>query len=376
MENNRTRSSACSRDDQLKLLAAQNIMASFENHPQVHRSEVPGAPATDDRLQLSADPESYWPLLDERRRFYRMTCDAAEPEPDAVPARDGRSKKDPPRLLLTKSVDGLTLRRRKGNVDDLKKIPAAEISFVDDDIGNTETFRVNATAGLDIAVSEDLRLIPFAQFIRSHVEDTTGAKPVNETSKLALGLFSTWYLTDFDTIEFAALYANDLEDGNEVVSARIGWRPGFLYQLPTFNVTQHFLCPARDRHPDGGCRLGRSYFGVRTDAKLVASAGRVIDAGSDPLLIANRDYARLGGEARLTLFGFRGVVRDLSVDVGYRHLFSLWNDPDNISSFTSGINYWIGGSPHVALRLGYERSRDEETLKRTKQWTASLGVRF
>ena len=368
-ENGTARQADCSGAEKIALLQARNSLREFAGQPDVRFVPLADAPATEPRLQPGLEAEAQWPLLDERRRFVRMECAVGtgattEPPSGGAPAL--------PRFLLTKNPDDLTIPR----VERLKNVPQAEISYVDDNVAHTETFRVHGTAGLVIPVGVGHSLIPFVQFIRSHVEDTTGANAPQETSKLSAGLLSSWRLSPFDVVEFAALYVNDLEDGAELLSARMGWRPGFLYRLPTFQAGWRFLCAREAILPNGRCRYGGAFFALRSDARVIATAGRVLDTGQNPQLVANRDYLRVGGEGRLTLFGLRGVVRDLSADVSYRHLFGLAGDPDNLSAFNLGVNYWIGGSPNASIRYGYERRRDEDTLKRTDQWTIALGLRF
>jgi hypothetical protein len=376
-ENGATRSVACTGEESIKLREARNLFRQFPLQADIRFVPLSDAPATDPRLQPGLDAEALWPLLDERRRFVRMDCIRTDPggSGDAggtgQPA-GGRGGPALPSFLLTKNPDDLTIPR----VDRLKNVPQAEISYVDDNIANTETFRVHGTAGVVFRLGGRHSLIPFVQFIRSHVQDTTGANAPQETSKLSLGLLSSWNISDFDVLDVATLYVNDLEDGAEFVSARLGWRPGFLYGLPTFRVGWQFLCARGSVRPDGRCALGGQHLALRTDVRVIATAGRVLDTGLNPQLVANRNYLRVGGEGRITLFGLRGVVRDLSADISYRHLFGLDGDPNNLSALNIGVNYWIGGSPNASIRYGYERRRDEDTLKRTDQWTVALGLRF
>ncbi|HEX8449506.1 MAG TPA: hypothetical protein VF652_07940 [Allosphingosinicella sp.] len=358
----------CVGENEADLRKARNFIRGVLRHPQISVVERNGAPERHEAALAGTDPEEFWKVLDPR--FATITCDVEEREEVEVAPAAG---KGPATLfLLAKDIGDLTLPR--GTVDDLKGVPQAEISYADDNEGKTETFQLHGTAGLRIPFSRGNYLIPFVQFVRSHVEDSTGVEPSSETSKLAVGLLSQWQVATYDRIEVSALYANDLEDGNEVVAAQLAWRPGFLYGLKSFRGAWHF-CRNEDRGVFG-CRRKNVLGGVKTDARLIATAGHVLDVGDDPALVDNRDFLRVGGEARLTLFGSRGVIRDMSVDVGYRHLFGLAGKPDNLSGFTAGVNYWIAGSPHVSLRLGYERSRDEETLERTNQWTVALGARF
>ena len=363
----------CSGPEAQAVLAAQNTLASFALQANIRFIERADAPPTDPRLLPGRTPEPHWRLLDEQRRYVRMECirpdgDTSAPAPNTTRASDRLV----PRFLLTKNIDDLTLPRAEG----LKNIPQAEISYVDDDIANTETFRVNATAGIAINRSGVFRLIPFVQFIRSHVQDTTGANAPQETSKISAGMLSAWYVGRYDIVDITGTYSNDLEDGAEILSGRLGWRPGFLRHVPSFWVTRQFLCPQPNRRPSGACSIGGSYLGLRSDARVIGTFARVIDSGQNPMLVANRDFLRIGGEVRVTLFGLRGLVNNMSVDASYRHLFSLHGQPDDLSSFNFGVNYWIGGSPHASVRYGYERRQDEDTLKRTDQWTVSLGLRF
>lgn len=361
---------ACSEEDVAKLRQARSFIRGVAGHPRISVAEVPGAPEQHEAMLPSLEPEEYWKMLDPR--FATITCHTEEQEAKAEPAATGDDEGPPLEFLLAKDIGDLTLPR--DTVDDLKGVPQAEISYTDDNAGKTETFQVHGTAGVRFRLSPRGYLIPFVQFVRSHVEDSTGVEPTSETSKLAVGLLSQWQVATYDRIEVSALYAHDLEDGNEVVAAQLAWRPGFLYRLKSFQGAWHF-CRGEDRG-DFGCRRKKILGGLKTDARLIANAGHVIDVGDDPTLVENRDFVRVGGEARMTLFGSRGIVRDMSVDLGYRHLFGLAGEPDNLSGFTAGVNYWIAGSRHVAVRLGYERSRDEETLERTHQWTVALGARF
>lgn len=79
---------------------------------------------------------------------------------------------------------------------------------------------------------------------------------------------------------------------------------------------------------------------------------------------------------RAVLFGLRGPFRDFSLDMAYRRLFRFAGDGADVTQFRVGLSYWIAGSEHVALRYGYERGADEETLERFDLWRLGIGVRF
>lgn len=368
---------ACPEGEEQKLRDARNILASFEQeHPgvdiQVKRTPTP--------LELAAQPgladRHNW-LADPARRFVTMLCQAPEEPaaPDIAAGGEPRLRLNLGTFLLTKDVGGLTTPRGpKGQRNRLKNVPQAEISFVDDDVKDVETFAISATAGLNVMDNDAVTLIPFVQLVRSHVESTNGGAD-KDTGKVAAGALLSALVTPNDQIEFASLYTKDLESDAEILSGRFAWRPGFLYSLSSFRGDWRFGCSAADLSR-GSCRYGTHYFGFRSDLQLVTTFGKILHEGTDSELTDGREFLRSGVDTRFVLYGLRGIVRDFSVDIAFKHLVGIVGDGDDITQFRAGISYWIAGSDHVALRYGYERGRDEDTLEKFDLWKLALGVRF
>jgi hypothetical protein len=179
--------------------------------------------------------------------------------------------------------------------------------------------------------------------------------------------------TSDDQIDVAPLYSKDLEAGAEIIGGRVAWRPGFLYRLPSFQGSQPVSCT---RNSNGRCIYGTTTLALWSDVQFVTSFGRVLNEGTDPKLTEGRDFLRAGPDARLTLYGIRGPFRDFALDLAYKRLFRLTGDGRDVTQFRAGLSYWIAGSEHVALRYGYEKGTDEDTLVRFDLWRLGLGVRF
>jgi len=304
-------------------------------------------------------------MIDDRGRFLKMTC--RRPDTVATTTTAGKGMA----FLLGKDIDSLTVKRAgKEPADRLKKVTAASISYTADNAANTRTFAVDAVAGLQVAKTDTFTFIPFVQYSRSEVRDRT-AKTDKLTGKFAIGAVSSLQSGD-DQFNFAPLYARDLKNRSELLGARLTWRPGVLYRLPTFNNALHFACPETS---PGVCKRNTG-LALWTDFQFVTSFGTVLVKGNDPTFIDGRNYFRIGPSGNVHLYGLGGVVRDFSFDAGYKRLFKLAGDSKPVYALTADVSYWINGSANVSLTTGYEHSRDEDTLEVTDKWKLGLGVRF
>jgi len=362
------------------LVSARGIIAGFErSHPDVTFQQIRRPTTTETALRPGMIAVAYGTLLDEKRRFVRMVCGDGSP-PGPTEAGGGKSKAGPVppardslkvgKFLLTKDIESLSLPR--ATEAQLKNIPQAEISYVDDRAKRTDTFSIDATAGF-VLTSGSVALIPFAQYVRSRVDDRVGSSD-SETSRLALGIVGSVYFGQYDIVDVAPLYVRDFEAHSEIIGGRVTWRPGLLYRLPSFGRAYQFLCT--ETKVDGGCLLGGNLMAVRTDLQLITSFGHVIHAGSAPDLNTGGGYLRVGPSVHLTVYGLKGVVDDLALDFAYRRLFRITGDRPRVSALSAGIAYWVAGSRHVSLRYGYDRGRDEETLEKFEKWSLAVGVRF
>jgi hypothetical protein len=366
----------CQEGDADKLSDARNLLAGFlADHPGVE-FDWKRAPTS---MELEAEPwlkDAFIRLADPARRFVAMRCD---PPPEVTSDTASRLSSNEKRdlnlgmFLLARDVAGLTTPRgKRGSPNRLKNVPQAEISFIDDNASDTETLSVNAAAGLAIVDRVDFKLIPFVQLVRSHVGNTKGG-PDKDLGKLSLGALMSFMPTSDDQIDVAPLYSKDLEAGAEIIGGRVAWRPGFLYRLPSFQGSQPVSCT---RNSNGRCIYGTTTLALWSDVQFVTSFGRVLNEGTDPKLTEGRDFLRAGPDARLTLYGIRGPFRDFALDLAYKRLFRLTGDGRDVTQFRAGLSYWIAGSEHVALRYGYEKGTDEDTLVRFDLWRLGLGVRF
>ncbi|KQN37454.1 hypothetical protein ASG37_10415 [Sphingomonas sp. Leaf407] len=326
-------------------------------------------------LQARNRISDVWGAHFERRdTFTGLDCGppaASLATPLAAKETVGDQLRTPP-LLMGKDIDSLSVQRGADrDRSALQKVAPAEIGVEVDRVKNTRTVAIDAVLGWRAVDTESITLIPFVQYVRSNVRDREAGTD-DRSGKLGLGIVGNGFIGN-EQFAFAPRYARDLVDRSELLSVRMTWRPGFLYKLDTFQRALPFACSERGK--GGNCRPGTG-LGLWTDFQLVSAFGTVLREGADPLLTRGREFVRVGPSASAHLFGNEGLFRDLSLNVFYKHLFRLSGDGTAIEDVRVDVNYWIAGSPNVSLVYGYERSRDEETLKRTDLWRLGLGVRF
>lgn len=381
------RAKACSREDTAVLAKSQGLVADFWGaHPGVDLVALRPATADEVAARRGLGLEPWGPALDERGRFVGVRCVATQVAGgpgtaggDGSPSRDSPALTPAARLhlgrfLLGADVDSLTVQRGPdGDPDALKKVAQATVSFETDRQADTRTVSIDGVAGLRLIDSEAVTLIPFVEYVRSEVRNrAAGSRKL--TGKLGLGAVATAFLGD-DQFDFAPRYAKDIADHSELLSGRLTWRPGLLYGLPSFRDAYFFGCSRRGQL--GGCPAeGGDGLALWTDLQLVGSFGTALRQGTDPTLTDGREFLRVGPSGSVHLYGQGGLLRDFSFDASYSRLFRLAGDDGSVGTFKADANYWIAGSRNVSLRYGYERGRDEETLKRTDLWSLGLGVRF
>lgn len=355
----------CSKEDDLKLRSARNALDGLlENHPGIELEQV-GEPTA---AQLIAEPDlesKRAQLVDPAGRFFRVRCSAAR-----LAKVEEKPKPQLPPILVGKDLESLTAKRGPpGARDRYKAVKQAEIGFTNDHEKRSESVNVDGLVGVKFGKGTTA-VIPFVQYVRAEVKDKA-----NDTEKLSgkfgLGALVTFYAGK-DQFDIAPYFTKDLEHESQLLTARLAWRPGLLYDMPTFNNAWHFACR---RAENGACVLG-SGLALVTDGQLIVSGGTVIKEGDDPKLTDGREFLRVGPSVTAQVYGLDGLVRDLSVDLSYKRLFRLAGDREKIWSFKAGINYWIAGSEHVSLRYGYEVGRDEDTLKKIDVTKLGLGLRF
>lgn len=375
------RREACSDDAKIALLKAHNYVDGLWKHHDGADFREKRKPTPDEVAKRPGLADHPWSaLLDESKRFVDVRCTASaateeRPIPSdatTVGSPDAPSRKlNLGRFLLGKDVDSLTVQRgAPGSSNRLKKVDQAEIGLLVDNEADTRTVSVSGVAGLKLIDAGAVTLIPFVEYQRAEVRDKKGGTR-EKSGKLGLGAVATAFLGE-DQFDLAPRYAKDIKTDAEVFSARLSWRPGFLYSLPSFRSAYHFACR---RAAGGGCVTG-SGLAIWTDVQLIGSFGTVLHRADDASLTDGREFLRAGPIASVHVYGLDGIVRDLSFDASYKRLFRLSGDGSGISSFKADINWWVGGSENLSIRYGYERSRDEETLKQTDQWNVGLGVRF
>ena len=354
----------CSKSDDRKLRSARNALDSILGGTaglEISRKGVPTA-ADLQTQPLLAQPRAQ--LVDPTGRFYEIRCSteaiaqAKRPKPKLTP------------VLVGKDLESLTAKRGDpGTVDRFKAVKQAEVGFTNDREKNIRTINVDGVAGYKFGTGTTA-IIPFAQYVRAEIDDeANGTEKL--TGKLALGGLVTFFVGK-DQFDIAPYWTKDLEHRSKLLSARLAWRPGFLYDMPTFNNALHFACR---RASSGACELN-SGLALVTDAQLVAAAGSVLKEANDPTLTDGREFLRVGPSVTAQVYGLDGWFKNLSVDASYKRFFRLAGDSAKVYGFKAGINYWIAGSEHVSLRYGYEVGRDEDTLKKFDATKLGLGVRF
>lgn len=361
------RATACGKGADETLFNADNALASFWKAQgtlyDVSASRKPSA------AEIASEPglsERDWaPLLDEQRRFGVMTCR----RPETMAEEDENSGSG---LLVGADIDSLSVKRLPpGTKDRLKKVDPAELSFASDNVANTRTFAIDGVAGYKLFDTSAVKLTPFVQYIRTEVRDRTAGTD-KLTGKLAFGALGTFVL-GYDQIDLAPLYAKDIKTRAELLGGRLTWRPGFLYRARPFRNAWHFACERTE--PGGPCKFG-SGLALWTDFQLISSFGTVLADGNDPDFLKHKEYLRVGPSAALHIYGLSGLVQDFSLDASAKRLFTLAGGEDPVYSLKVDVSYWVGGSEHLSITTGYERSRDEETLEPTDKWKLGLGVRF
>lgn len=361
----------CEDGEEMALRQANARLSGFwRGNGKIFNAAVLSVPTADDRRERPGLTARPWaPLLDERSRYAKATCRVSTDETPQIAATNitDTGSRD---FLLGKDIDSLTVARVGDGRDRLAKVTPAEISFISNNAADTRTFAIDAVAGLRIADRANFKFIPFLQYSRSEVRDRA-AGTTERTGKFAGGAIST-VIFGYDQIDLTPLYARDLKSHAEFLTGRIAWRPGFLYRLTPFNNAWHFACKRTRR---GACEFGNG-LAMWTDFQVIGSFGSVLDKGNDPTAIDGKGYVRLGPSGAFHLYGLSGLAEDMSLDITYKRLFRLSGDTKPVYAFKADLSYWIAGSEHVSVTTGYERARDEETLKLTDEWKVALGVRF
>lgn len=383
------RRNACSKEDVEALVMAHNDLAGFwASHPDVELIKLRPIGASDVEARPGLALEPWGPALDEKGRFVRMRCTKSPGVGDGSgggPREGGDSSVGATtattaarlrlgRFLLGRDVTSLTVQRGPSDDDDgLKKVAQAELGIESNREAKTRSVSIRGVAGLRLVDDEAVTLIPFVEYVRLQVRDRL-AGTGTLTGKLGLGMVASAFVGS-NQIDFAPRYAKDLRDKSELLSGRVSWRPGALYDLKSFRDAYFFACSKKGEL--GGCSAtDGDGLALWTDFQLIGSFGTILRSGMDPELSKGREFLRAGPSASVHVYGQSGLLRDFSFDVAYTRLFRLAGDGSAIGSFKADVNYWIAGSRNVSIFYGYERSDDEETLKRIDLWKLGFGVRF
>ena len=354
----------CSKADDRKLRSARNSLDTVLLGRTGIELTLTRAPMP---AELASQPllaEKRAQLVDPQGRFYAMRCSTAA----IAEAKRPKPKLTP--LLVAKDLESLTAKRGEpGSADRFKAVKSAEVGFTDDREKQTKTVNVDGIVGFKLGTGTTA-IIPFVQYVRAETKDEANDTD-KRSGKLGLGGLVTFFVGK-NQFDIAPYWTRDLEHHSQLATARLAWRPGFLYDVPTFNNAWHFACR---KAPSGSCELN-SGLALVTDAQLIVAGGTVLKEGDDPTLTDGREFLRLGPSATAQVYGLDGWLKDLSIDASYKRLFRVAGDRQKVWSFKAGINYWIAGSDHVSLRYGYEVGRDEDTLKKFDATKLGLGVRF
>lgn len=328
---------------------------------------IMGREIVTERMAVTSEADrAEWPLLadadygglaaalDDRKRFFRLSCPTSTADTPPPPKRRSAAE----RFRLTGDIDSLLLPR--GSAAKLRAVTQAEVSYTANRLDDTDTFQVTAYAGYDFANRAFRKAIPFIGFERAQTRQP--GPDEDGTSKVSAGFLYAAEFESLDQLSIAPLYVVDRIQDSRVASLRASWTPGFLYRV--------------DALPMGNARVMGPLV-VRMDLQLRAQAGRVVDAGTSSALADTDDYARLGPAIGFEFWPNSGrwPLSRLSADAGYRKFFRL-SGPEDVEWWGAGINYSIEPTDHVTVRYSYEHGEDEETLEKTRQWKLMLGIRF
>lgn len=348
----------CGKNDQATLDRARILLITFLNNrttltrkttPTIEEAEA-FALLDDEDKETARSAQA----LDERRRYFDLTCRPAPLEPTPTPSEN--------RFRLVGGLDGLAMKR--GNPDLLAAIPQAEISWVDDNAAKRSTFDLNAIVGYSFGDGK-VGFTPFLQARIKRIDDEAAAPgaATGDISKWAIGANISVFREDsLNAFSFAPLYAIDDEEDSRIAALRATWTPGYLHRVPKL--------PYESSITEG-----------RVAWKLVHQwhlhAGKVIDAGDSAKLADQEHYARGGFSLGLVfwLLPKELAASRLSADASYRNLFRITGD-HNATSWTVGLNFSPEKNDHFTFRLSYEDVVDEETLTEFEGWKLSFGVRY
>ena len=244
----------------------------------------------------------------------------------------------------------------------------AKISFKRNELSHTDTFRVNAVVGFEMAGGTDRtswQFIPYVHYQRNDVRPDSAQNPdVHTVSPGAL--IGTRLLLDrsfFDIgIEPEATF--DIAQKSRVVKAK-------FFVDPSFRIGRE----GSDFPVLGGYMDEIGPIALRPAAKLVGELAYVADKGTNSALEDERSYFGLGLEASLHLrVPFVPMLENFVAGVRYRYLGLFGTNLSSAHRTTASLSYQF--SSFLAAVFEYVDGRNMDTFQKERFWSIALSLRY
>lgn len=297
---------------------------------------------------------------------YEIECSAATlaeaPRPGGG-ANGNDDDSDPDRgvgvdPVLRGSVQALWIERDDNGFAESKP---ANIGYDRDDVADTDTFRLNAVAGLRfVDRSGTFAAIPYLSYERASV---TGP---NDIEKLSPGLLLTHALERRGFSLHSRLetsFIDDMEQGSQQGKLRI-------YIDPAISLGRTgFLFGSR-------LNLIPGVF-IRPELTLIADASHVFRAGTSTALANAENYFGAGGDLSLTVGPENGPLNFIRLTVGGRDL-AMFGDiqQDHIRRWYGSLMLSDPNFPYAGLALTFNDGENDDTFQVEERYSLSLIFRY
>lgn len=292
---------------------------------------------------------------------YRVICIA---NPAASPAPSGEAQAQVKKLLsavvVRKNIDDLSISSSDPKFSSVER---ATISYTDDYIKGTRTLTSAGVAGYRLPTSlfgENASSILFVDYYGNHVwaADPKNTQNVGNIGTGILGSFDVPIFGFYQNVSLFSHYVHSHATDSDLISGNLVVTP----DLPFPGVGIAF------NPNDGPLALL-----LKPQLKLVY--GSVLNAGSNPKLVSDGEYARGGGKLAFSIFGVDGIFKNFTLSGSYEILKVLQGPLDTVSRFETALSYTFGDQDNWALQLKYVNGRNTDSLEREQVVTLGIGYR-
>ncbi|HXL67478.1 MAG TPA: hypothetical protein VN930_01800 [Xanthobacteraceae bacterium] len=346
----------CSKDAEAKLAEALGALYDFlKDHSRPLPAGQNGfvvTPAIVDR----PDPKALQAFL-EGNGGYQLACVAATLKPEPQPEQTQAEKEVAAafaNVRIRKNIEDLRVSRTSKKFDSVDR---ANIGLNKDYVKRSQTFSLEGVAGVPLTEDRASSWILFTSYKAQHVNP---ASKTPNTGNVGVGLLndSRFMVGEYEqSLQlFSHLVHSYVTDSN-LVTGNVVFTPDFLF--PGVGIAYN---------PNDGPFA----FLIKPQLKLFYA--HVIDAGTNPILVADKEYLRAGPRVEFWIFGTTGLVKNYSFNTNYEFQ-EAFRGPFDVARLESKLVYTFPEQQNWSLQLSYVNGRDLNTLERQKQLTLGLGYR-